>query len=249
VMKLGVIVQTESKQISSVVQEFSRFAHQYDTYNMIQSKVATTLISKLEQKSYTNVIDIGCGSGEVFKNLQRRNIEIDKLTVLDSSEQMLALHPNGSYLSKICANFNDENFLELLPHTKYDLVLSSSALQWSTNLRYTMGKVSSLSDTFYGAVFTSGTFKTLHQTADVKSPIYSPEYVQNRISQYYEHIEFELHQYRLEFNTTRDMFRYIKQSGVSSGERKLSYKETKHLMEAYPLDYLEFEVLLIKAKK
>jgi len=248
-MKLGVIVQTESKQTSSVVQEFSRFAHQYDTYNMIQAKVAITLISKLEQQSYENVIDIGCGSGEVYKNLQRRNIEIDNFIVLDSSEQMLALHPKGRCLRKICANFNDENFLSLIPQRKYDLVLSSSALQWSTNLPYTMNELSLLSDTFYGAVFTSGTFKTLHQTADVKSPIYSTEYVQNVISQYYEHIEFEIYHYRLEFNSTRDMFRYIKQSGVSSGERKLSYKETKHLMEAYPLNYLEFEVLLIKARK
>ena len=248
-MKLGVIVQTESRQTSSVVQEFSRFAHQYDTYNMIQSKVATTLISKLEYQSYKNVIDIGCGSGEVFKNLKRRNIGIDNFIVLDSSEQMLALHPKDTSLRKICANFNDESFLEVVPHTKFDLVLSSSALQWSTNLSDTIEKLSSLSDTFYAAVFTSGTFKTLHQMAKVKSPIYSAEYVQNVISQYYGHIEFEIHQYSLEFNSTRDMFKYIKQSGVSSGERKLSYKETKQLMEVYPLNYLEFEVLLIKARK
>jgi malonyl-CoA O-methyltransferase len=44
------------------------------------------------------------------------------------------------------------------------------------------------------------------------------------------------------------MFRYIKKSGVSGGEKQLSYKETRHLMETYPLDYLEFEVLFVKAK-
>jgi len=43
------------------------------------------------------------------------------------------------------------------------------------------------------------------------------------------------------------MFRYIKKSGVSGGEKQLSYKQIKHLMKAYPLDYLEFEVLFIKA--
>jgi malonyl-CoA O-methyltransferase len=45
------------------------------------------------------------------------------------------------------------------------------------------------------------------------------------------------------------MFRYIKQSGVSGGERKLSYTQTKQLMENYPLKYLEFEVLFIEARK
>ena len=44
------------------------------------------------------------------------------------------------------------------------------------------------------------------------------------------------------------MFRYIKKSGVSSGEKKLSYAETKQLMETYPLDHLEFEVLFVEAE-
>jgi malonyl-CoA O-methyltransferase len=41
------------------------------------------------------------------------------------------------------------------------------------------------------------------------------------------------------------MLRYIKQSGVSGGKRQLSYKDIKNLLDNYPLDYLEFEVLFI----
>jgi malonyl-CoA O-methyltransferase len=44
------------------------------------------------------------------------------------------------------------------------------------------------------------------------------------------------------------MFRYIQKSGVGGGERKLGYKKMKRLMEEYPLDYLEFEVLFVQAK-
>jgi malonyl-CoA O-methyltransferase len=43
------------------------------------------------------------------------------------------------------------------------------------------------------------------------------------------------------------MFRYIKKSGVSGGEKQLSYKQMKMLMEKYPLNYLEFEVLFVEA--
>lgn len=42
------------------------------------------------------------------------------------------------------------------------------------------------------------------------------------------------------------MFKYIKKSGVSGGEKQLSYKETKQLMHTYPLSYLEFEVLFVE---
>jgi len=42
------------------------------------------------------------------------------------------------------------------------------------------------------------------------------------------------------------MFKYIKKSGVSGGEKKLSYKEIKKLINNYPLNYLEFEILVLK---
>jgi aminopeptidase N len=57
---------------------------------------------------------------------------------------------------------------------------------------------------------------------------------------------FELKEYRLYFETVREMFNYIKKSGVSGGDQQLTYTQTKQLMKQYPLDYLEFEVLFVK---
>ena len=51
--------------------------------------------------------------------------------------------------------------------------------------------------------------------------------------------------YKLEFEDTREMFKYIKKSGVSGSRNELSYKQIKALMEQYPLNYLEFEVVFI----
>jgi malonyl-CoA O-methyltransferase len=52
--------------------------------------------------------------------------------------------------------------------------------------------------------------------------------------------------YRLAFDSVREMFRYIKRSGVSGNRNLLKYKEMKSLMQNYPLDYLEFEVVFIQ---
>ena len=247
-MKEEVTVHRKVRQSSNVVQEFSRFAHQYDKYNMIQAMVAKQLVENLSSLSYSNVLDIGCGSGEVFKNFEKQRITVEKFIALDSATTMLDIHPSNTSISKICVNFNDHNFLEQLPDKKVDMVISSSSLQWSTDLDYTIDKLSKLSTTFNAALFTSGTFKTLHEQAGVISPIYSAETIQQIMMKYYGSVNFTLHHYSLNFETTREMFRYIKQSGVSSGERKLGYKETKRLMNSYPLDYLEFEVLFIEAK-
>jgi malonyl-CoA O-methyltransferase len=234
--------------MSNIIEEFSRFAHQYDEYNTIQRQVAKKLISKLPLKEYSSIIDIGCGSGEVFKNLKKEHISFNSFVAVDSTQNMLNIHPQIVNLIKVCANFNTTDFLNTLPKDKYDLLLSSSALQWSRDLNLTLKSISSLSNTAYLSIFTSGTFKTLHKTANIKSPIYSLDELQKTISKYYKNVNFEVHTYSLSFNSVRDMFSYIKKSGVSSGEKKLSYKQMKRLMKNYPLNYLEFEVLFVEAK-
>jgi malonyl-CoA O-methyltransferase len=240
--------RVKGERMSNVIEEFSRFAHQYDKHNMIQVQVAKTLVSKLPLQTYSTILDLGCGSGEVFKNLEKQHISFDSFTAFDSARSMLAIHPEAKKITSVCADFNDKNFLKILPRDHYDLLLSSSAIQWSKDLSFTLGAISSLSQTAYLAIFTSGTFKTLHQTANISSPIYSAEELQKNILQHYDDVTFELHHYTLHFDSVRDMFSYIKKSGVSSGEKKLSYKQTKALMKMYPLDHLEFEVLFVEAK-
>ena len=232
--------------MSNVIQEFSRFAHEYDTYNVIQAEVAKLLVEELSSSRYATIIDIGCGSGEVYKNLEKKNVAFDHLIVLDSSQEMLELHPSSNKIEKRCADFNRLQTFEKLSFAPETLVLSSSALQWSKDLDFTLSEISKRSPHAYFAIFTSNTFKTLHETANIKSPIYTKAVLRETIEKYY-HAEFELKEYRLYFETVREMFNYIKKSGVSGGEKQLTYKQTKQLMKRYPLDYLEFEVLFVKA--
>jgi len=235
-------------EMSTIIKEFSRFAHAYDSHNMIQAEVAKRLVSKLPKQHYTSLLDIGSGSGEVAKNLSRKNIDYDTLTVFDSSQNMLDLHPSRTNIIKIQGDFNEKAFVSKLPRKAYALILSASALQWSRDLDFTLGELTKLSDSLHAAIFTSGTFKTLHHTANVTSPIYSAEALQEVLSRNYKELSCEVHTYTLYFDSVREMFRYIKRSGVSSGEKKLSLKETKSLMKSYPLDYLEFEVLFVEGK-
>ena len=81
--------------MSKVIKEFSRFAHQYDKHNEIQAQVAKSLVSKLPEKHFKTILDIGCGSGAVAKNLQKGKITYERLTVFDSSQAMLDIHPDS----------------------------------------------------------------------------------------------------------------------------------------------------------
>lgn len=232
--------------MSNVIQEFSRFAHEYDTYNVIQAEVAKSLVAQLPKTHYATLIDMGCGSGEVYKNLKKNNVNFDHLIVLDSSQEMLEIHPSAKNIEKRCADFNRLQTFEELSLDPETLLLSSSALQWSKNLDFTLSEIAKKSPLAYFAIFTSNTFKTLHETANITSPIYSEDVLRDTIEKYYR-ATFELKKYKLHFESVREMFNYIKKSGVSGGEKQLTYKQTKQLMKRYPLDYLEFEVLFVQA--
>ena len=231
--------------MSTVTEEFSRFATSYNKYSVIQEKVAQKLIDTLPfGYDYYSILDLGCGEGQIFKKLEQKNIITQNFFALDSSIEMLNLHPLKKNITKINANFNT-NFIDTLSIKRVELLLSSSALQWSKNLDFTLEQLAKLSTKHYYAIFTSNTFKTLHKTAKIDSPIYSSRVLKEKLLIYYPNSLFEIKTYNLKFESTREMLQYIKKSGVSSGEKKLSYLQTKQLIQDYPLDYLEFEVLFV----
>ena len=228
-------------------QEFSRFAGSYGRHNRIQAKVAAKLVSMLPEKRYGSIIDMGCGSGEVYRNLRSRTIDFDSFVAVDISDEMLRRHPAESSVTKVQGDFNRPESMSRLPRQHYDLLLSASALQWSSDLDRTLSMLTHLSDRYYFAIFTSGTFRSLHHYAGITSPIYSESLLREKIALYYD-ASFETVRYTLPFESVYKMLRYIKESGTSGGERHLGYAQTKHLLENYPYTYLEFEVLFVSPK-
>lgn len=230
-----------------IVKEFSRFAGEYNTHNIIQSEVAKKLVSMLEKKTYKKVLDLGSGSGSVYKNIMEQNISMEKFVAFDFSEEMLSLHPKDKMLQIVCSDFNDINSFKNYVDNEFSIIISASALQWSTDLTSVLDSISRLAPEHYFAFFTSKTFSTLHEVAAIQSPIYSKQSIVNALSSYIIDTMEEV-DYRLSFDSVLEMFRYIKRSGVSGGSGVLSYSEMKKIMRNYPLDYLEFEVLFVKVR-
>jgi len=231
-----------------VVKAFSKFAHEYNKHNVIQKEVAKKLCGFLEKKRYKNILDIGAGDGEVYQNFIKKDIEItERFTAVDFSQEMLNIHPTHPIIEKVCLDFNSMEFPKYFKGEKFDFLISSSALQWSDHLPSILESLSGLSDQFYFSFFTSNTFATLHQTANIHSPIYSPEEIIEALDLFFDY-KMEIVAYKLEFDSVHNMLRYIKRSGVSAGVEQLNYRQMKSLMLDYPLNYLEFEVLFCKGK-
>ncbi len=223
--------------------EFSKYAHSYSSYNIIQDKVADKLLSHILCKP-KNILDLGCGNGVLCRKIFWK---YKHFTGVDFAPGMLELHPKSKKIECIYGDFNDEMLFENLVTYDYDYIFSSSALQWADNLEMVFKNIKLLNTPIALAIFTSNTFKMLNETASLKSFLRSADEIYELQKKYF-NAEFEIVEYKLEFNSTRDMFKYIKQSGVSGSRKALNYRQTKELLQNYPTNYLEFEVVFIYSR-
>ncbi len=223
------------------IKEFDRFAGSYQNYKIIQTRVARYLVNNCSYHG-KRILDLGAGSGEVWRNI---SWPIELFVAADASKDMLALHPEVS--RKIVCNFDDPSCFKKLENFGFDQIFAASSLQWSRDIDTLFKRITTLSSNVAFGIFTANTFKTIHELANISSPIYQREEVLEKLNRYFS-VEIEIKEYKLFFSDKLDLFRYIKRSGVSQGVRRLSYKEMKQLIERYPYNYLEFEVVFAWSK-
>jgi malonyl-CoA O-methyltransferase len=221
--------------------EFSKYATHYGSYSIIQNQVVTKLLKSVQGKP-KRILDLGCGSGAV---IGRVDWEFEHFVGGDFAPGMLELHPKAKKIECIYGNFNDTMLFEQLKTYTFDYTISASALQWADDLEQVFQNIKELKTPVALAIFTSGTFKTINKTAGLEPLLRSRKELKRLQEVYFGDAKFEVVEYQLAFESVRDMFRYIKKSGVSGSRKLLSYKDTKRLMQEYPLNYLEFEVAFI----
>jgi len=218
------------------IHEFSRRAKSYTRHNVIQKKVVEKLFSKIDSNP-GKILDLGCGSGAVY---DRIDWEIERFVGIDKADQMCMLHPKNEKITLLHADFEDEKLLNRLG--TFDMVISSSALQWARNLEKLFDTIAQITDQIAFAIFCDGTFKTIYEMTGMQTFLPNVQRLLPTLEKRFD-ITYEVKDYRLEFPDNLSKFRYIKQSGVSGGKKVLGVRQTRELIRKYPLTYLEFEVL------
>ncbi|AXX96369.1 methyltransferase domain-containing protein [Arcobacter ellisii] len=224
----------------SVKNQFSKYAKEYKNHNIIQQIVAKSLVRELKFQP-KRILELGCGSGQVFNHI---SWEVEFYKAIDASASMCELHPKSVNIEVKCLNFDTQDFINEIKNDSYDIVLSSSALQWSNDLSKIVQHLSYITKEINAVLFTSNTFKTIQEITKTKSPILDEDSIKEAFLKFF-NCEFETILYKLEFDNKKDLFDYIKKSGVS-GEKSLSYSDSKKLYKEYPYNYLEFEVIFVK---
>ena len=227
--------------LMSVKNQFSKHANEYNDFNIIQQIAAKALVRDIKTRP-KRILEIGCGSGQVFKYI---SWQIEKYHAVDFSSSMCSLHPKNDKIDVSCYDFDSKEFRNFLRNQNFDIVISSSAMQWSKDLSRLIKSLSATTSSINAVLFTSNTFKTIQKITDKKSPILSINEIKEGFSEYFD-CEFEVHNYNLEFENKKDLFNYIKNSGVSGSTNSLDFASAKKLYKEYTLNYLEFEVIFVK---
>ena len=226
----------------TISKNFSNHANDYDNNNIIQRIVSKALVREIKNKP-KNILELGCGSGQIFREI---SWPINKYKAIDFSQKMCDIHPKNQNTEIKCFDFDSDKFYDDIKDDYYDLVISSSAMQWSKDLGKLLKRLFSITSKIDCVLFTSNTFKSIYEITKQKPAILSTEEIKNSFNKY--NSAYEVFNYQIDFSTKKELFAYIKNSGVQ-GDVKLSYIDAKNLYKNYDKLYLEFEVIFIKSNK
>jgi len=213
------------------IKNFDRFAYTYGKYNVIQKEV----IKKYIYATKSRIIDLGCGSEGLCKYKK-----FDFYLGIDASENMLKLNPCNT----LKLNFNTKKCFEVIKNYDFEQIVSFSALQWAKDLDFVFREIKNLNKDYLLAIFTSNTFKKLHNFLEIKSPIFPKEEILK--SAKILNPKTEILHYEMKFEKPQQIFEYIKYSGVSGGV-KASISKIKKFIKTFPFDTLEFEIVVLRS--
>lgn len=148
------------------INEFSKQSSNYDDNSAIQKEVSKHLLSKLTCKP-KKILDLGCGTGDIYKKI---SWDFDIFVGVDYAKGMCDKHPTSIKTKILNENFESEIFKQKIEQlSPFDLVISSSALQWANDIQGLVEYIARVSNNIAFAIFTDNTFKDLYNISGLKT--------------------------------------------------------------------------------
>lgn len=218
-----------------IKKRFEKVLCTYDDNARIQKKMAEHLISLLPNKKFSNVLEIGCGSGTLTK-LLLDNISFEKYTANDIVENCrFYIEDLSSRIDFLCADIED--FIEE-NQNKYDLIISNAAFQWIEDLEAFIKKLFSKLNSggiLLFSTFGRENFREIYHVHGKTLPYKSTHEYEQMFENISHEIKEEVH--ILAFKTPKDVLRHIKSTGANA--LKETYW-TKAKLTSFEKDYNNF---------
>lgn len=113
---------------------------QYGHYSDHRSRPFFELVGRIDAAKPAQIVDLGCGSGELTKTLASRWPDA-KVIGVDSSEAMLAAAAEHAIPDRL--SFISSDLAEFTPGPSFDVVVSNAAYQWIENHQTMLARIAS----------------------------------------------------------------------------------------------------------
>ena len=222
-----------------VAQRFAKAGQSYIEQAVVQKQISAQLFEYLKMycpQSLPSVLEIGCGSGNLT-HLFHSYFQVDQLFLNDLYADV---DQHFSTIENIAWLIGDIEQLHL-PQS-LDAVISSSALQWMTDLPTLLHRIHDAlkPNAYFGfSTFGSDNLTEIKQLTGQGLNYYSSEVLKQKLEESgFEIVFIEEEQKHLYFDDPKSVLQHLKATGVTATAK--SHRWTKQSLQQFYLDYQQF---------
>ena len=222
-----------------VAQRFAKAGQSYVEHAVVQKQISVQLFEYLKAyfpKTFDSVLEIGCGSGNLT-HLFQTHFQFDQLFLNDLYEDV---DQHFSTIENIAWLIGDIEQLHL-PQS-LDAVISSSALQWMTDLPTLLHRIHDAlkPNAYFGfSTFGSDNLTEIKQLTGQGLNYISLEFLKRQLEQQnFEVLFIEQEVKQIYFDHPKSVLQHLKATGVTATAK--SHRWTKQSLQQFYLDYQQF---------
>ena len=199
--------------------KFDKFLDTYEKYATVQNRVAEKLIDFIPKERYGKVLEIGCGTG-ILSRFFLRKFKPELLVLNDYFD-------TRKFLNKISYNEFVKGDMDLLQFQKYDLIISSSTLQWSKDFEALIQKFSESSSNLFFSIYTKENLIEIERHFGISLKYHTFGEIEKILKKYYNSVKYEEEQIILSFDTSIKALRHLKYTGVTGFSKNTSVEKIR----------------------
>ena len=222
-----------------VAQRFAKAGQSYVEHAVVQKQISAQLFKYLKvycPQNLASVLEIGCGSGNLT-HLFHSYFQVDQLFLNDLYEDV---DQHFSTIENIAWLIGDIEQLHL-PQS-LDAVISSSALQWMTDLPTLLHRIHDAlkPNAYFGfSTFGSDNLTEIKQLTGQGLNYISLEFLKRQLEQQdFEVLFIEQEVKQIYFDHPKSVLQHLKATGVTATAK--SHRWTKQSLQKFYADYQQF---------